>query len=136
VLSPYYDDIDVVEARLALKGKTLSEANKEQIAWLVHYDQRRVELKAIVKFLQLRVDQVRGRLTHKFVENYSRELSERTREKYIDKEDEFLDINEKLLEVDELYDKYNAIVEAFKARGYALRNQVEINVHQLSDIPL
>lgn len=136
ILAVYNEDIDQAKARLELKGKTLGFANKEQIAWLVHYDQQRAEAKILVKHLQSQVDRVRGQCTVKYVENYSRELSERTRDKYIDKDDEFLTINELLLETEEVYEKLNSIVEAFKARGYALRNLVEVNVHQITDTPL
>jgi PP-loop superfamily ATP-utilizing enzyme len=132
----YNKEIRESLSKLELKGKTLGQANKEQVAWLVHYDERRAELKALVKHFQIQVDKERGKLYLKYTESYSRELSERGKDKYIDKDDEFLIINEQLLEIEELYDKFTAIVEAFKARGFALRNLVELNVHQITDTPI
>jgi hypothetical protein len=136
LLAAYEAEIALAPGRLELKGKTLGTANKDQIAWLVHYDERRAEAKVITKHLQMQVDRARGQLYKQYTETYSRELSERTKDKYIDKDDEFLDINEKLLEAEEVYEKLTAIVEAYKARGFALRNLTEVNVHQITDTVL
>lgn len=136
ILDVYKEDIDAAPARLAIKGKTLGEANKEHVAWLVYYDQCRVELRALAKHMHARMERVRGELYQKYTDKCSVALSERGKDKYIDKDDAFLDANDAYLEVDEVYEKFCAIVEAFKARGFALRNLVELQVHQMLDTPV
>lgn len=135
-LVAYEDDILAADSRLTFKGKSLEAANKEQVTWLAYYDERKVELKTFVKRLTMFVEQERGRLFQIYTENYSRVLSDRAKDKYIDRDDEYISIQEKLIEVEEMYEKFAAIVEAFKARGFALRNLVEIKVNQIDDSTL
>lgn len=133
ILDPYDADIAAAADRLTFKSKTITEANKEQAVWPSYYDQRRAELQTLSKYFQQQVNKTRGLLFQKYTENHSRDLSERDKQKYIDKDDEFLTINELYLEVDEYYEKFKAIVEAFRIRGYALRNLVDIQINQLND---
>lgn len=133
ILEPYDQDIQAVADRLSFKGKTITQANKEQAVWPSYYDQRRAEMQSLSKYFLLQVNRVRGELYQRLTENHSRDLGERDKVKYIDNNNEFLIINELYLEVDEYYEKYKAIVDAFKTRGYALRNLVDIQINQLND---
>lgn len=135
-LAEYEDDVLAAAGRLTFKGKTLEAANKEQVTWLAYYDERRVELKTFVKRLNMHVEQERGKLFQLYTENYSRVLSDRAKDKYIDRDPEYIAAQEKLIEVEEMYEKFAAVVEAFKARGFALRNLVEIKVNQIEDSTL
>lgn len=131
LLLEYDEHLAEASARIAIKGKIIEEALKEQAAWPVFYDEKRRELKTLVKFLDSKVNATRGRLTRIYTENYSRELSDRLKDKYIDNEDDFLKMNEIFLEVEELAEKYEAIVDAFKVRGFALRDIVTLRVNSL-----
>ena len=133
ILQRYEEDIDEAEGRIKIQGKTLAVANREQAGWASYYDTRKVELKALVKLFESRVSSVRGRLFRKYTENASRELSDRAKDKYIDHDEEYTNIYDMLLEVEEIYEKMAAIVEAFKTRGYALRNLTDLVVNQLTD---
>ena len=133
VLQQYEEDIELAADRISLKGKLLAKANEEQIGWLVYYESRRVEMKALVKFFETRVTATRGRLFRQYTENSSRELSDRAKDKYIDHDKDYIDVNSVLIEVEELYEKLAAIVDTIKARGYALRNLTDIAVNQLTD---
>jgi hypothetical protein len=118
---------------LAIKGKRLELANFEQASWLSYYDERRVELHAIVRYMEMYVDKVRGKLWKDYNENYSRELSPKDKEQYINHEKAYLSSNELFLEIRELYEKFESVVDSFKARGYALNNIVRLRVSSLED---
>ena len=133
VLSAYEADIDASPPRLQLKGKTLTKANEEQAGWYAYYDTKRVELKALVKYLETRVAATRGRLYRQYTEVYSRELSDRMKDKYIDHDVDYTTVQEVLIEVEEVYEKMHVVTEAFKTRGFALRNLTDIVVNQVSD---
>lgn len=109
----------------------IEEALKEQAAWPIFYDEKRRELNTLVKYLDSKVNAVRGRLTRAYTENYSRELSDRLKDKYIDNEDEYLSMNEIYLEIYEIAEKYEAVVEAFKVRGFALRDITQLRIAQM-----
>lgn len=136
ILAKYEDLLDDVESRLIIEGKLLEHANREQAGWQSFYDQRRIELYTLTKFLDANVQRVRGRLFRGYTENHSRELSDRAKDKYIDSEEAYLRSLELYLEVKELYDKYESVVEAFKARGYALNNITKIRVASLEDVTI
>ncbi len=133
VLRQYDEDIDAAVSRVSLKGKLLGKANEEQAGWLMYYESRRVEMKALVKFFEVQVAATRGKLFRQYTEQSSRELSDRAKEKYIDHDKEYININSMLIEVEETYEKLSAIVEAIKARGFSLRNLTDIAVNQLTD---
>jgi hypothetical protein len=133
LLSEYDEHLALAPERIAIKGKIIEEALKEQAAWPVFYDEKRRELNTLVKYMDSRVNAIRGKLTRAYTENYSRELSDRLKDKYIDNETDFLSINEIYLEIYELAEKYEAVVEAFKVRGFALRDITTLRVNSLHD---
>lgn len=131
ILVEYMDALDKAPEILNIKNKTLEIAHKEQCSWIVYYDERRVELKTLIKYLTLNVNKVRGKLVRHFNENHSRGLGERLINSYIDADNEYIKAQELLLEVEELYEKYAAVVEAFNKRGFALRDITLARVHDV-----
>lgn len=69
----------------------------------------------------------------RWTENSNVELSERGKERYIEKEPEYLDAAKRLLEVEELAQIYDGIVKSFEQRGYTLRNLTDLRVNSLDD---
>lgn len=131
LIAEYEDAFANVEEHLKLTGKILDTALKEQGAWIIYYAQRRAELKTVLKYLDDRVSAVRGALAKRYVENYPRSLGERVMSSYIDSEPEYLNIRELYLEVEDLYARYDAAVDAFEKRGYALRDITNARIHSL-----
>jgi hypothetical protein len=136
LLERYENELIDAEEHLKIKGKNLEQANIEQAAWQSYYDQRRIELHTLVKYFDARVQKTRGRLYKNYTEVHSHVLSDRMKDKYVDNEDAFLTMYEMYLEVKELDDKYTAIVDAFRSRGFALRNIVQLRVAALEDVHL
>lgn len=136
ILAAYEDELEHAEQDLVIKGKSLEVANRENPSLYSYYDQRRMELKTLVDYMDNQVQRTRGRLFKTFTENFNRDLSDRAKDKYIDGEQAYLDIYEIYLEVKEIYNQYESIVEALKLRGYALKNITEIRVHNLENVIL
>jgi len=126
-------DEETVASRLQIKGKRLEAANTEQASWQYYYETRKAEIHSIVKWLDGKLAALRGKHFKLYTENYSRELSDRQKDKYIDNEAEVLTHLQIFLEVKELHEKYEAVCEAFKSRGFALRNITEIRIRSLED---
>lgn len=133
VLAEYEAALEGVEDILNLKGKTLEQANKENPSWQVYYDQKKIELKTVVDYMELQVQRVRGRLFKSYTETYQRDLSDRAKEKYIDHEEKYLTVYEIYLEVKDLYNRYQSVVEGFTARGYALSSITRARVADVQD---
>lgn len=126
-------EADLAEASINLKisGKTLDKSLQEQGTWPGYYSERRAELKTLMKYLDARVSAVRGKLTKGYFENYNPKPSERMIDKYIDAEPEYLSTYQLYLEVAELFDKYDAVCEAFTVRGFALRDLTTARVNNI-----
>lgn len=127
----YEAAISDIEDQLRVTGKTLEQALKEQAAQPIYYEQRKAEIKAVVRFLEAKVDEERGVLTRKYIEQSSIRLTERAMNSYIDHEKSFQQINNLLIEAKQLLDTYEAITEAYSKRGYALRDVTTARVHDI-----
>lgn len=136
ILQVYDEALRDLEADLKIRGKSLEDANRENPSLYSYYDQRRVELKTLVEFIEKDVERTRSRLFRSLTENSNRELSDRAKNQYIDGEPAYLDVYEIYLEVKEMYEQYNSAIEAFKLRGYALKNITEIRVASLESVVL
>jgi hypothetical protein len=128
----YEADLEAAVENLKISGKILDLALREQGTWPNYYSQRRAELKTLMKYLESNVAATRSRIARRY-EQYSIKLSDRLLYSYIDGEDEFLKINQLYLEVEELYSKYDAVVDAFDKRGFALRDLTLARVHSIQD---
>lgn len=125
-----------VADHLRITGKTLDAALKEQGTWPIYYSTRRAELKTLLRHMEDRVSATRGTVTRRFVENYSRSIGERVMSTFVDADPEYLRIRELYHEVEDLYSRYDAAVDAFEKRGYALRDLTNARIHQLQTAQL
>lgn len=135
ILAEYDEALEQARELLPIAGKTLNTAQKEQCGGYAFFDERRAELKTLVKFMSAQVDKVRGELTRKYMGS-SRDMGERLIAKYIDSEQAYLSMHELLLEVEEIYEKYTAVVDAFTKRGYALKDLTAARIAEIHNIPI
>ena len=137
ILDQYEMALNDVKDHINVEGKTVEVANRENAAWHLYYDERRVELRTLVKYFEMKVKKVRGKLFRSYTEGASsnQSYSDRVKDKYIDNEESYLTMYEVFLEVEEMYEKYVAVVGAFQTRGYALNNITKARVASVdSDI--
>lgn len=136
LLFKYEDALAGYEENLKIKGKNLEKANVENPSWLAYYDQRRIELNSLARFVEMKLEQTKGKLWKMYTENYSRELSARDKDQYVARETEYLKVYQVLITVEELLKKYSSVVDAFQNRGYALRNITSLRVATMEDVVL
>jgi hypothetical protein len=135
VLAEYDQALGYSTEEIKIKGKTIEQANMENPTHQSFYDQKRIELKTLTDYINMDVQRIRGKLFKQFKETHSRELNEREINQYINNENAYLTKFQLYLEVKEMYNKYQSVVEAFTARGYALNNITKVRVAMIeSDI--
>jgi len=132
-MEEYEGYLATVEEHLAIKGKTLAEACVEHAAWAVYYDQKRVEVGSLKKYLEREVERIRGKQWMQITDNHARDYSTTDKNNYINCDASFLAMHELMLEVAELYDKFVAVSDAFKSRGYALNNITKLRVSAIEN---
>ena len=135
ILAKHLDELDLAEHRLSLRGKTLDDALKDQGAWPIHYAFIKAEIDSLVKYVAMEIDRVRSDAFRKY-EGYSRQLSDRTTDKYIDSDATFLNYQELYLELKEVHDKACAVVDAFTTRGFALRDITAARINSIHQTTL
>lgn len=133
IVKEYEEHLENAAQRIAIKGKTLEQCNVEHASWLAFYDQKRVELHTLKKFMEREVARIRGKLWKDYTEVHSRELNYRDKDNYINQEKSFLLKEELFLIVQELHDKYASTVETFRARGFALNNIVKLRTSSIEN---
>lgn len=133
IIAQYEEDLQDAERNLSIKGKTLETANVEHASWISYYDQKRVELSTLLKYMEREVERVRGKLWQQYTEKMSRDLNTRDKENYINNEPAYLTKQEQFLTVSEIHGKFAALVEAFRSRGYALNNIVKLRTNAIEN---
>lgn len=131
ILEQFNQDIDNAPSKLSMIGKTGAAALREQPVDSAYYAKRKAEANKVCKMIEAQMDACRSRLFRKYTDMPSRELSDRAKDKYIDNEPEYLNYLELFLEVKEIYDKLEAVCEAYDRRGFALRDWTTLKVNQL-----
>lgn len=132
IIAAYQDELLLARDRLQIKGKSYATAQHEQCSWPIFYDQKKVELKTLVKFFEARVAATRGKLVKQYNEQSNRVLGERMMQSYIDNEPDYLMIYELYLEVNELHEQFQAVCDSFTKRGFALRGINDSLVHSFT----
>lgn len=100
--------------------------NMYQASYLGYYDELKLHIKKILKYLTIKEEAEFGKYWRMYTENYSRELNYRDKEHYIKNEQKYMNLKELVLEVSEIYEQYDSIVNAFISKGYALNNITKI----------
>lgn len=133
VVEEYENYLKPYKADLSIKNKAIDKANIEQASLLYLYNERCVELRSILKYLEDIIGSVRGKLWIKLTEDNRKLLQQKDKEHYINADPEYLSIKELYGIVEELYGKYDAAVDAFRGRGYVLNNLTRLIIEQAKD---
>ena len=134
ILDKFESEFKNVTVDLKMKGKALDQLLIEQASLVGYYELRAVELKALRKVIETRVEKVRGRLWKHFTEHHPRELNYRDKENYVNNEESLVELKELFLEVSELEEKYRAACEALKQKGFMLNALVKARVASLDNL--
>lgn len=113
---------------LKMKGNVLDQQLIEQASWVGHYHFRHVELRTVRKYIETTIERARGKLWKHYTEKHPRELQYRDKEHYVNTEDRIAELKTYYHAVAELEEKYEAMCDALKQKGFMLNALVKTKV--------
>lgn len=129
LIAEYESEIDACADRIRIGGKTADQALRDQAQWPGYYGMKKAEIRKLVKLLDAQVKSIRSQQYKQLTEAHQRNLSTTDKEHYVDSHPEYLKFYELFLEIEELYEKFIVIGEAFTTRSFSLRDWTQLRIH-------
>ena len=92
------------------------------------------EIEAILNYLNIQLRKIRRRHFQKYLEHYARALSDRTAEKYVDGEDEVIDMETIINEVALLRNRWLGIMKGLDTKQWQMGHIVRLRTAGMEDI--
>jgi len=94
------------------------------------------EIEAVLEFLNIQLRKLRSKLFKKYLENYARALSSRDVEKYVDGEEEVVDMELLINEFALLRNQWLGIIKAIDQKQWQMTNIVKLRAAGLEDVSI
>ena len=107
---------------IVIENRTLAEGLSAQGAERQFFGYCASLLRSIVRGIELELSAARGKLYREIAEKHSRDYNDRAINQLIDGNDTVFEINMRLIQVREYYEKFSDMVESYNQRGFALNN--------------
>lgn len=133
LLERYESSIAAAEPVFKLEGRRIEEIARTLPHYQSSYDQQYQELKALDEWLNNLKEKKMARFWKKYLEGYSKTLSNRDIQAYIGGEKEIVELNEVIIEVGLIKGKMLSIVEALKQLGWMLGHITKLRISEMED---
>ena len=125
------------QARLETSMKGVVEKHSRDMPGIVeHRFNQLQEVEEILEHLNTEMRKLRSKTFRKYLENYNRALSSRDAEKFVDGEDEVVDMQYLINEFSLVRNRYIGIIKALEAKQFQINNIVKLRAAGLEDISL
>lgn len=94
------------------------------------------EIEAVLQFLNLQLRKIRRKHFQKYLEAYNRALTDRTAEKYVDGEDEVIDMETIINEVALLRNRWLGVMKGLESKNFMLGHVVRLRSAGMEDITM
>ena len=94
------------------------------------------EIEAVLKYLEIQLKKIRSQKFRKYLENYNRVLTSRDAERYVDGEQDVIDMETLINEVALLRNKYLGILKALESKNFMLGHIVRLRVAGMEDMTI
>lgn len=132
----YYNK-QIKEAEKEPKIQGNIEKNAQELAGITSYRFSQLqELEAILKFLNIKYEKLRSDHYRKYNERYNRDLSDRSIEKYIDGEDDIVNMSIIINEVALIRNKYLGLIKGLEQKSFMIGHIVRLRAVGMEDAHL
>lgn len=94
------------------------------------------EIEAVLEYLHIQLRKIRRKHFQKYTEAYARALTSRDAEKYVDGEDEVIDMETLINEVALLRNKYLGIMKGIESKNFMMGHVVRLRTAGMEDITI
>ena len=130
-------EVQIDEARYecSMKGN-LEKQSRDMPGVVEHRFNQLQEVEAILEFLNTEMRKLRSRTFRKYLESYNRALSSRDAEKYVDGEQDVVDLQYLINDFSLVRNKFLGVIKALEAKQFQINNIVKLRAAGLEDITL
>jgi len=134
-INHYYTELDSAKAEVKICGNV--EKSSASLPGIVeHRFNQLQEIEAILEYLNIELRKTRSKTFRKYLENYQRALSSRDVEKYVDGEQDVVDMEIIINEFAMLRNQWLGIIKALDIKQWQLSNIIKLRAAGLEDITL
>lgn len=134
-ISHFEKEISEARYECSMKGN-LEKHSREMPGIVEHRFNQLQEVEAILEHLNTEMRRLRSKTFRKFLENYNKALSSRDAEKFVDGEDDVVNLQYIINEFSLVRNKCIGIVKALEAKQFQINNVVKLRAAGLDDISL
>jgi superfamily I DNA/RNA helicase len=132
----YYEG-ELISAKQEVKIRGNVEKNIAAIPGVTeHRFNQLQEIEAVLQYLNLQLRKIRRKHFKKYLEAYNRALSDRTAEKYVEGEDEVIDMETIINEVAYLRNKFLGIMKGLESKNFMTGHIVRLRAAGMEDITI
>lgn len=131
----FYQELNNAKAEVRLHGNV--EKASATLPGIVEQRFNQLqEIEAILEFLNIELRKIRSKVFKKYLENYQRALSSRDVEKYVDGEEDVVDMEKIINEFAMLRNQWLGIIKSLDIKGFQINNIIKLRVAGMDDITL
>jgi hypothetical protein len=131
----YYAELESAKREVKIFGK-LESALSQLPGVTEHRFNQLQEIEAVLEHLNIQLRKIRRKHFQNYLEKYSRALTSRDAEKYVDGEDEVIDYETLVNEVALLRNRWLGIMKGLEAKQWQLGHIVRLRTAGMEDVTL
>lgn len=129
-----YYELELEQARREVKISGKVERLSAELPGVTeHRFNQLQDIEAILRHLEIMLRKTRSQYFKKYLEAYNRQLSSRDAEKYMEGEDEVIEMEFLITEVSRIRNKYTGIMKGLEIKQWQLGNLVKLKVAGFDD---
>ena len=134
-ITHYETELEQARRETSIKGKV--ERNLSDLPGITEtrFSQLQ-EIEAVLKHLEIQLRRVRSSVFRKYLENYNRALSSRDAERYVDGEQDVIDMETLINEVALLRNRYLSIMKALESKNFMMGHLVRLKTAGMEDFTI
>ena len=114
-ISHFEKEIDQAKFECGMKGN-LEKQSRDMPGIVEHRFNQLQEVEAILEYLNTEMRKLRSKIFRKYLENYNRALSSRDAEKFVDGEDDVVDLQYVINDFSLVRNKFIGVIKALEAK--------------------